>query len=55
MDTSCGIWIGTGVNIQVLININSLDTADVNLSFDDLGYVVENGEYHVIKGLNANE
>jgi len=55
VDTSCGIWIGTGVNIQVLININSLDTADVNLSFDDLGYVVENGEYHVIKGLNANE
>ncbi len=55
VDTSSGIWIGDGINIQVLINIHSLSTADVNLSFDDLGYVVTNGEYRVIKGLSTDE
>ena len=50
-DNSCGIWIGTGLNVQVVFNINNLIADDANASFEGLVYAINDGEYRVIKGI----
>ena len=51
VDNSYGLWLGTGVNVQVVFNINNLTSEDANQDFNGLTYVIEDGEYHVIKGI----
>ncbi len=51
VDNSYGLWMGTGINVQVVFNINNLTSEDANQDFNGLIYAIEDGEYHVIKGI----
>ena len=50
-----GIWYGNDIDIQTLFKINKLHTYDVEPNLNDVIYIIENGEYEVIKGIGKEE
>ena len=53
-----GIWIGEDIGSQIILNINNLDSNDRNIQFEDMSFVITDGNYKVIKHIvmgDANE
>ena len=49
IDNQAAIWLGPGIESQSLITCNSLNNEDKKLVCPGLAYVVENGQYKIIK------
>ncbi len=50
-----GIWVGKGIDIQTIFQINSLSKSDITNNVKTVIYTIENGNYQVIKSIGNNE
>ena len=55
LDLTSGIWSGSGIEKQDIFKINNLNEEDSNVDFSDVAYVIENGEYQVLKVIGDGE
>jgi hypothetical protein len=49
INTSKGIWLGTGLSAQSIFENTTVQTEDTKLNYPGLGFIIENDEYRVIK------
>lgn len=49
-----GIWLGEDIGVQMIINVTDLQTEDRKVSFQDMGFVVNNGNHVIIKHIVDN-
>lgn len=49
VDKNSGIWLGQGIADQLLINVNNVSLEHKKLKFNCLAFVINNGEYNIIK------
>ena len=49
IDTQSAIWLGPEIESQSLITVNELSSEDKKLKFKGMAYIVENGQYRIIK------
>ncbi len=55
LDLTSVIWSGSGIEKQNIFKINDLNNDDRNVDFSDVAYVVDNGEYQVLKVIGDGE
>ena len=44
-----GIWVGKGIDTQDVFELKNLEEDDMNIEISDIAYIIEKGEYQVIK------
>ena len=49
VNTTKGLWLGTGFSKQSIFDSNDLSIEDSKLDFEGIGYIIEDGKYKVIK------
>ena len=49
IDNNTGIWLGSGIGGQMILNVNNLSIDDRNLSYPYMALVINNGNYKFIK------
>lgn len=49
VDYKSGIWLGGNIQSQRLFEINNLNRDDALFKFNELSYIIDNGEYAVVK------
>ena len=55
MNTSHGIWIGTGLENQNVFNVKSVSMEERKLNFEGLAFLIEDTNYTVIKTVMDGE
>lgn len=49
INTSYGIWIGTGIDTQNIYNVKDITMEERKLHYDGLAFLIVDSEYHIIK------
>lgn len=49
VNTTKGLWLGTGFSKQSIFDSSDLSIEDSKLDFEGIGYIIEDGKYKVIK------
>lgn len=49
VDNDTGIWLGTGIGGQMVLNVSNLSVDDRNVSYPDMALVINKGNYKFIK------
>lgn len=50
-----GIWIGDGVENQIAFALDSISNSDLQQYSKDVGYIINNGKFEVIKTIRSEE
>ena len=55
IDTSFGIWIGSGIDSQNLLNVKELTMEERKLNYEGMAYLIDNSDYITIKTILDEE
>lgn len=50
-----GLWIGSGISNQNILNVNELSMDDKKINFENIGYAINNSDYTLIKTVIDSE
>ena len=55
LNSNDGIWLGEGIGSQIVLNINSLESNDRNINFENMSFAITDGNYKIVKHIVSGD